>query len=121
LAFIRANWWISFPVAGPSQLWDTTLPSDLPTGAQTVGLLQMQSVFGSSQFLGGLFDESALRGFAQSVRQALAGPDVSLGLVFLTPGLMADAPQVLEILRVHAQIPLLLGCSSPGLIAGDHE
>jgi small ligand-binding sensory domain FIST len=81
----------------------------------------MQSVFGSSQFLGGLFDESALRGFAQSVRQALAGPDVSLGLVFLTPGLMADAPQVLEILRVHAQIPLLLGCSSPGLIAGDHE
>jgi small ligand-binding sensory domain FIST len=81
----------------------------------------MQSAFGASQFRGGLFDEPGLRDFAQSVRQALAAPEVSLGLVFLTPGLMPDAAQVLELVRVHAQVPLLLGCSSPGLIAGEHE
>lgn len=31
------------------------------------------------------------------------------------------AQQVLEILRVHAHIPLLAGCSSQSLINGDHE
>ena len=81
----------------------------------------MQSSFGASEFRGGLFDEPALRGLAESVRQALIAPDVTLGLVFLTPGLMSDAAQVLEIVRVHAQVPLLMGCSSAGLIAGDRE
>ena len=28
---------------------------------------------------------------------------------------------MLELLRVHAQIPLLVGCSSQGLIVGDQE
>src|SRR5262245_6758861 len=34
----------------------------------------------------------------------------------MTPGFSSSAKQVLEILRVHARIPLLAGCSSPGLI-----
>ena len=39
----------------------------------------------------------------------------------LTPRFFAQARQVLEILRVHARIPLLAGCSSQGLIVGERE
>src|SRR6185369_13905461 len=46
---------------------------------------------------------------------------VSLGLVFLSPKFFPYASQVLELLQVHARIPLLVGCSSSSLIAGDHE
>ncbi len=67
------------------------------------------------------FDESALVKWAAQVRARLAAPRVSLGLVFLTPRLFSRAREVLEILRVHAQIPLLAGCSSNGLIAEDRE
>ncbi len=46
---------------------------------------------------------------------------MSLGLVFMSPRFFERAQQVLEILRVHARIPLLAGCSSQSLIVGDHE
>jgi small ligand-binding sensory domain FIST len=46
---------------------------------------------------------------------------VSLGLVFMSPRFFSRAKQVLEILRVHARIPLLAGCSSQSLIVGEHE
>ncbi len=39
----------------------------------------------------------------------------------MAPRLFARAKQVLEILRVHARIPLLAGCSSQGLIAQGEE
>jgi len=39
----------------------------------------------------------------------------------MTPRHFANAPQVLEILRVHARVPLLAGCSTLGLIVGDKE
>ena len=39
----------------------------------------------------------------------------------MTPAFFSQASQVLEILRVHSQIPLLVGCSSAGLIAGGQE
>jgi small ligand-binding sensory domain FIST len=69
----------------------------------------------------GDFDESGLRDWAAQVRQQLAAPDVTLGLVFLTPRFFPHAEQVLEILRVHARIPLLAGCSSTGLIVNAQE
>jgi small ligand-binding sensory domain FIST len=46
---------------------------------------------------------------------------VSLGLVFMSPRFFPHAKQVLDILRVHARIPLLAGCSSQGLIVEEHE
>ena len=67
------------------------------------------------------FDESALATWAEQQRAQLTAPRVSLGLVFLTPKFFLKAREVLEILRVHAQIPLLAGCSSNGLIAGASE
>lgn len=67
------------------------------------------------------FDEGALRAWAEALRSRLAAPAVSLGLVFIAPKLFAHAAQILELLRVHARVPLLVGCSSTGLIAGSAE
>jgi len=69
----------------------------------------------------GDFDEAGLRQWAEKLRAQLDAPQVSLGLVFMTPKFFPHAEQVLEILRVHAQIPLLAGCSSSGLISGAQE
>ena len=67
------------------------------------------------------FDESKLQQWAQDLHGQLGAAPVSLGLVFITPQLFPHAQQILEILRVHARIPLLAGCSSQGLIAGGQE
>jgi small ligand-binding sensory domain FIST len=67
------------------------------------------------------FDEAALRVWAQRLRESLPAPRVSLGLLFMTPHYFEAAARILEVLRVHAQIPLLLGCSSASLITGDRE
>jgi small ligand-binding sensory domain FIST len=69
----------------------------------------------------GDFDENGLRTFAEELRARLAAPQVSLGLVFMAPRFYPQARQVLEILRVHGRIPMLLGCSSQGLIAQGEE
>jgi small ligand-binding sensory domain FIST len=69
----------------------------------------------------GSFDESKLQDWAQNLHSQLGNAPVSLGLVFMTPRLFPHANQVLEILRVHARIPLLAGCSSQGLIVGGEE
>ena len=69
----------------------------------------------------GGFDENGLRGWAENLRRQLLAPQASLGLVFMSPKFFPHAKAVLEILRVHARIPLLAGCSSTGLIAGARE
>jgi len=69
----------------------------------------------------GGFDENGLRDWAKNLRAQLTAPQVSLGLVFMAPRFFPHAQQVLEILRVHARIPLLAGCSSTGLITGTQE
>jgi len=69
----------------------------------------------------GAFDEAGLRQWAEGLRQQFAAPQVSLGLVFMTPRFFGQAAAILETLRLHARIPLLLGCSSGALIAGGSE
>ncbi len=69
----------------------------------------------------GDFQEAALQQWAEDLRRQLTAPRVSLGLVFMAPRFFPHAKQILEILRVHAQIPLLAGCSSQGLIVGEEE
>ena len=69
----------------------------------------------------GAFDETALQHWAEQLRARFPAPRVSLGLVFIAPKLFPHAPQILEILQVHAKIPLLAGCSSKSLIADGHE
>lgn len=67
------------------------------------------------------FDEAGLQTWAADLRAQLGKPHVDLGLVFMSPKFFPHAKRVLEILRVHASIPLLAGCSSQGLIAGGEE
>jgi small ligand-binding sensory domain FIST len=67
------------------------------------------------------FDEAGLQKWAETLRRQLRTPRVSLGLVFMTPRFFPQAKQVLEILRVHAQVPLLAGCSSQSLIVNGQE
>jgi small ligand-binding sensory domain FIST len=69
----------------------------------------------------GPFEEVALQKWAEELRDRLKAPQVSLGLVFMAPRYFKQAKQVLEILRVHARISLLAGCSSPSLIVGAEE
>jgi small ligand-binding sensory domain FIST len=69
----------------------------------------------------GDFDEGGLQRWAEGLRGQLSAPRVSLGLVFMSPRFFPYAKQVLEILRVHARIPLLAGCSSQGVIVGGEE
>ncbi len=66
-------------------------------------------------------DEPGLADWARRLRSRLRAEQVSLGLVFMSPKFFPHAQQVLEILRVLAQIPLLAGCSSSGVIAGAEE
>lgn len=73
-----------------------------------------------AHWAGGI-DERGLQHWAEELRARMGGKPVSLGLVFMTPRYFPRAAQILEILRVHAGIPVLAGCSSNALIAGDQE
>ncbi len=66
-------------------------------------------------------NEDGLADWARRLRSRLPAKEVSLGLVFMSPKFFPHAEQVLEILRVHAQIPLLAGCSGAGLVANAEE
>lgn len=69
----------------------------------------------------GEYDEAGLETWAANLRNQLETPQVSLGMVFMTPHFFPYAAQVLETLRLHARIPLLVGCSSESLVCGRHE
>lgn len=81
----------------------------------------MNHEFSAAAHWSGEFDEPGLQAWAGNLRGQLGPARVSLGLVFMTPKFFPHAKQVLEILRVHAQIPLLAGCSSQGLICNGDE
>src|SRR6266536_502635 len=67
------------------------------------------------------FDEPGIARWAADLRRRLPAPQVSLGLVFMSPRFFAHAAAVLEVLRVPARVPLLAGCSGASLIAGGRE
>lgn len=81
----------------------------------------MMNSFSVSGHWQGQFDETGLRAWAEDLRSRLLAPKVSLGLVFLNPRFYAQAGQILELLQVHARIPLLAGCSGMSLISGNQE
>ena len=81
----------------------------------------MNNPFSVAAHWSGGFDETGLQTWAENLRRQLPAAHVSLGLVFMAPKFFTHAQQVLEILRVHAQVPLLAGCSSQSLITGPEE
>ncbi|MDB6125928.1 MAG: hypothetical protein JWQ71_4921 [Pedosphaera sp.] len=81
----------------------------------------MQGEFSVAGHWQGEFDEAAIQSWAKSLRAQLHALKVSLGLVFISPKLFDKAEDILELLRLHAQIPLLAGCSSNSLISENKE
>src|SRR5487761_2483532 len=81
----------------------------------------MNSDFSTAACWQGDFDETGLCDWAEKLRAQLGAHPVSLGLVFMSPKFFPHAAATLEILRVHARIPLLAGCSSTALVAGSKE
>lgn len=69
----------------------------------------------------GAFDEARLEAWCAALRGRLLADPVTFGTVFMTPAMADDAAQILEILRVHAEIPLLVGCTSSSLICNGRE
>jgi small ligand-binding sensory domain FIST len=83
--------------------------------------LVVSSEFSIAAHWQGEFDETGLQQWAENLRWQLGAPAVTLGLIFIAPRFFPQAKQILEIVRVHAQTPLLAGCSSQALIVGEHE
>ena len=81
----------------------------------------MSTGFAITSHWAGGFEEAGLRKWAENLRAQFPAPHISLGLVFMSPKFFPHARTALEILRVHARIPLLAGCSSSGLIADSRE
>ncbi len=81
----------------------------------------MNNPFSAADHWRGNFDEAGIRQWAERLRARLPADHVDLGLVFMAPQFFAKAQQVLEIIRVHARLPLLIGCSSQSLICGPEE
>lgn len=67
------------------------------------------------------WDEDAICAWAADLRQKLGDNPISFGLLFVTPSFFGHSRELLEILRVHAHVPVLLGCSTNGLVSGDRE
>lgn len=68
----------------------------------------------------GRWDESAVAAWADDLRRQVRGP-VTLGLLFVTPAWADRAAGLLEIVQLHARIPVLLGCTTSAVIRGDQE
>jgi small ligand-binding sensory domain FIST len=81
----------------------------------------MSQEFAVAAHWNGPFEESALQQWAEKVRASLHAPKVTLGLVFMSPRYFEHARQILEVIRVHARVPLLVGCSSHALVTGADE
>ena len=81
----------------------------------------MSNEFSIAAYWSDGMDENGLADWARRLRARLPAAEVSLGLVFMAPKFFPHARQVLEILRVHARVPLLAGCSSSSLVAGAEE
>lgn len=81
----------------------------------------MRNRYAITAHFAGEWDEARVKRWAETTRARLDAPAVSLGIVFMTPQFFEVAADVLEVLRLHARIPLLVGCSSQSLIANGEE
>ena len=81
----------------------------------------MQNDYSVAAHWSGDFDEGSFRKWVEALRGRLKASPVDLGLVFISPRFFASASAMLELIRVHGQVPLLAGCSSASLIADGEE
>ncbi len=74
----------------------------------------------ASGILAGGYSEKAVIDIARSLREEL-GSNASLGFVFLTREWRPYLEDALELIRLHAHVPQLVGCSAWGVIANRTE
>lgn len=80
-----------------------------------------ETLFSAVDRWSGTWDETGVRDLAENLHRRLGGRNATFGLVFATPTYFDHATDLLEIVRVHARVPVLAGCSSYGLVAGGEE
>jgi len=81
----------------------------------------MKSEFAVAGHWAGGWDEPGIIRWVEGLRARLGSAPATLAIVFITPSFFERASEVLEVLRVHGRLPLLVGCSSTGVIANDAE
>jgi small ligand-binding sensory domain FIST len=67
------------------------------------------------------WDEDVFSAWARGFRSRVPVAGAVLGVVFMASKWFDRAETTLELLRVHAAIPVLIGCSGSGLIANGEE
>jgi small ligand-binding sensory domain FIST len=73
-----------------------------------------------SQLFAGTYSETEVIGVAQKLRTEL-GENAALGFVFATPEWKTHLEDTLELIRLHARVPQLVGCSGSGVIGAKTE
>lgn len=73
-----------------------------------------------SRLVSGVFDESRIQQTAVMMREELGQPP-TLGFIFASPDYMSHMEDLLEVVRLHARVPTLVGCSAIGLIGRNCE
>lgn len=81
----------------------------------------MRTPFSAADSYHDVLDEARLASWAAQLRARLPAPTVDLGVAFLSPRLAPRAAEILDILRVHARIPRLVGCSAHGTACHGRE
>jgi small ligand-binding sensory domain FIST len=73
-----------------------------------------------SQLFAGTYSEPGIITVAQRLRAELGG-NAALGFVFVTPDWRGHLEDTLELIRLHARVPRLVGCSGSGVIGTKTE
>lgn len=66
------------------------------------------------------FVETELQEWASEQLECLPGAP-TFGVLFCTEGALPHARDILEVVRIYAHVPVMIGCSGYGLIAGSKE
>lgn len=64
--------------------------------------------------------ERELKDWSEQARCELEGP-ITFGFIFATPDAQSRIRDVIEVVRIYAQVPVLIGCSSEAVLANDRE
>ena len=73
-----------------------------------------------SQLFAGTYSEQEIIAIAEKLRTELGG-NAALGFVFATPEWRGQLEDTLELIRLHARVPRLVGCSGSGIIGKKTE
>ena len=65
-------------------------------------------------------NEAEIELWAKAQKDDLRGP-ATFGLLFCSPECADQARSIIEIIRIYAQVPVMIGCCAHGFIAGSRE